>query len=73
MLVLEGPLVPHAILVPEGPLVPQAMLVPHVPLDPQTLEEFQIALPFGRTTLPQTAVVDHWGDHFQLLANGRMK
>jgi hypothetical protein len=73
MLVPEGPLVPQAMLLPEGPLVPQAILLPHVSLDPQTLEEFQMVLPFGRTVPPQTAVVDHWADHAQLLATGRTK
>jgi hypothetical protein len=60
-------------LVLEGPLVPQAILVPHALLDPQAFEAFQMPLPFGRTVLPQTAVVDHRGDHAQLLVSGRTK
>ena len=74
MLVPEGPLVPQAILLPEGPLVPQAMLLPHVLLVPQTLDAFQMVVPpFGSTVVPQTAMVDHWGDNLQLLSNGRTK
>ena len=74
MLVLQAPLVPHAMLVPQVPLVPQAMLVPHELLELQTSLAFQMLVPpFGRTVLPQTLLVDHCGNHLQLLVNGRTK
>ena len=65
---------------PQDTFVPQETLVPHETLVPQdtfcaqALEAFQMVVPPpARTVDPQTALVDHTGDHRQMLDSGRTK